>query len=109
MGNKSNKDEIKENPLFDLIEKKFSFNNNISKEELKNILQKYNFKTEVIAASVRSLDHVENIANVGSHIATIPGTLFPKLWSHPLTDKGIAGFLKDWEYYEEELKNISSI
>jgi len=77
--------------------------------ELKNILQKYNFKTEVIAASVRSLDHVENIANVGSHIATIPGTLFPKLWSHPLTDKGIAGFLKDWEYYEEELKNISSI
>jgi len=77
--------------------------------ELKNILQRYNFKTEVIAASVRSLDHVENIANVGSHIATIPGTLFPKLWSHPLTDKGIAGFLKDWEYYEEELKNISSI
>lgn len=73
--------------------------------ELRNVIQKYNYNTEIIAASVRSLDHVENIANVGSHIATIPGTLFPKLWSHPLTDKGIEGFLRDWEYYEEELKH----
>lgn len=77
--------------------------------ELKNIIQKYNYNTEIIAASVRSLDHVENIANVGSHIATIPGNLFPKLWSHPLTDKGIEGFLRDWEYYEKELKHISNV
>lgn len=77
--------------------------------ELRNVIQKYNYNTEIIAASVRSLDHVENIANVGSHIATIPGTLFPKLWSHPLTDKGIEGFLRDWEYYEEELKHISKV
>ena len=47
-------------------------------------------------ASVRGLEHVEKVAELGADIATIPGNLFPKLWSHPLTDKGIEQFEKDW-------------
>jgi transaldolase len=66
-------------------------------EKLRLIMDNYDFKTEIIAASIRSIEHVEACAQAGSDIATIPGTLFPKLWAHPLTDKGIAQFLKDWE------------
>ena len=40
-------------------------------------------------------------AVAGAHIGTIPGSLFPKLWSHPLTDKGIKGFLADWDKFQE--------
>lgn len=68
---------------------------------LKKVLMEYGYQTEIIAASIRSLKHVEDVAELGSDIATIPGTLFPKLWSHPLTDAGIQAFLKDWEAFEK--------
>lgn len=68
---------------------------------LKKVLTYYGYQTEIIAASIRSLKHVEEVAELGSDIATIPGTLFPKLWSHPLTDAGIQAFLKDWESFNK--------
>ena len=68
---------------------------------LKKALTQYGYQTEIIAASIRSLKHVEDVAELGSDIATIPGTLFPKLWSHPLTDAGIQSFLKDWEAFKK--------
>ncbi|GCF94749.1 putative transaldolase 2 [Enterococcus florum] len=68
---------------------------------LKNVLTTYGFQSEIISASIRSLKHVEEVAGVGSDIATIPGALFPKLWSHPLTDSGIQAFLKDWEAFQK--------
>lgn len=68
---------------------------------LKKVLTQYGYQTEIIAASIRSLKHVEDVAELGSDIATIPGTLFPKLWSHPLTDAGIQAFLKDWEAFKK--------
>ena len=68
---------------------------------LKKVLNYYGYQTEIIAASIRSLKHVEEVAELGSDIATIPGTLFPKIWSHPLTDSGIKGFLKDWENFKQ--------
>lgn len=68
---------------------------------LKTVLDNYGFTSEIIAASVRNLGHVEAAAEAGAHIATIPGSLFPKLWAHPLTDKGIDGFLKDWEAFNK--------
>lgn len=68
---------------------------------LKNVLKEYDFKTEIIAASVRNVQHVERIAECGADIATIPGKLLPKLWKHPLTDKGIETFNNDWEEYEK--------
>lgn len=64
---------------------------------LKQTLANYGFETEIITASVRSLKHLEEAAQFGADIATIPGSLFPKLWSHPLTDKGIDQFLEDWK------------
>lgn len=68
---------------------------------LKKVLTQYGYQTEIIAASIRNLKHVEDVAELGSDIATIPGTLFPKLWSHPLTDAGIQAFLKDWEAFKK--------
>ncbi len=65
--------------------------------ELREILDLYGMPTEIIAASIRSLGHVEAAALAGAHIATIPGSLLPSLWKHPLTDIGIERFLKDWE------------
>ena len=67
---------------------------------LKKVLTQYGYQTEIIAASIRNLKHVEDVAELGSDIATIPGSLFPKLWSHPLTDAGIQAFLKDWEAFK---------
>jgi len=57
----------------------------------------YGFRTEIIVASVRNIRHVEEAALAGAHIATIPASLFPSLYRHPLTDAGIERFLKDWE------------
>jgi transaldolase len=65
--------------------------------ELREILDLYGLSSEIIAASIRGIAHVEAAALAGSHIATIPGSLLPSLWKHPLTDNGIERFLKDWE------------
>ncbi len=53
--------------------------------------------TEVLAASVRHPAHMAQVALAGAHVATIPFGVLGKLVSHPLTDKGLAAFLKDWE------------
>ncbi|MBW5446841.1 fructose-6-phosphate aldolase [Cohnella sp. CFH 77786] len=65
--------------------------------ELREVLDIYGMPTEIIAASIRTLAHLEAAALAGAHIATIPGSLLPSLWKHPLTDVGIERFLKDWE------------
>ncbi|ALS25534.1 fructose-6-phosphate aldolase [Paenibacillus sp. 32O-W] len=64
--------------------------------DLRTVLDHYNFLAEIITASVRNILHVQDAALAGAHIATIPGSLFPSLWKHPLTDIGIEKFLKDW-------------
>ncbi|MCH4168973.1 MAG: fructose-6-phosphate aldolase [Streptococcaceae bacterium] len=69
--------------------------------ELRQVLDKYGLKSEIIAASIRNIEHVEATALAGSHIATIPGSLFPKLWTHPLTDNGIAQFMMDWAEFSK--------
>lgn len=69
-------------------------------KELRRVFDLYQMETEIIAASIRNINHVESVALAGAHIATIPGSLFPKLWSHPLTDLGIMAFEKDWQVYQ---------
>jgi transaldolase len=64
---------------------------------LRQVLDQYGLASEIIAASIRHIGHFEQAALAGAHIATIPGTLLPVLWKHPLTDNGIERFLKDWE------------
>ena len=57
----------------------------------------YNFKTEVIVASVRHPMHVVQAAKLGAHVATVPSDILEKMYKHPLTDKGIDAFLKDYK------------
>lgn len=72
--------------------------------DLRLVLDNYGLESEIIAASVRHIGHFESSAVAAAHIATVPGKLFPKLWSHPLTDKGIDSFLADWEAYQEKIQ-----
>lgn len=69
-------------------------------ENLRKVLANYGMDTKIIAASIRNTKHVEEVAIAGADIATIPSGLFSKLWSHPLTDSGIEGFLSDWEAFQ---------
>ncbi len=61
------------------------------------IYRNYDYQTEVIVASVRHPLHVVDSALLGADIATIPPAVIKKLVAHPLTDKGLAGFMADWE------------
>lgn len=71
-------------------------------ENLRLALDNYGLESEIIAASIRHIGHFEASALAGADIATVPGTLFPKLWNHPLTDKGIQSFMKDWEKFNKK-------
>ncbi|MDD3029059.1 MAG: fructose-6-phosphate aldolase [Alphaproteobacteria bacterium] len=55
------------------------------------------FETQVLVASVRSPQHVVQAALVGAHVATIPPKVIRQLFDHPLTDKGLAQFIADWQ------------
>lgn len=55
------------------------------------------FKTEVLVASVRSPMHIVEAAKMGAHVATVPPGVLWAMFNHPLTDKGLAAFLADWE------------
>jgi transaldolase len=66
-------------------------------DEITDILENYEFETEVIVASVRDPIHVVEAARLGAHIATIPAGVLEKMWKHPLTDKGIQQFICDYE------------
>lgn len=65
--------------------------------ETVEIYKIYGFKTEVIAASIRSPLHVIDAALAGSHISTIPAKVIDQMFKHPLTDRGIEAFLNDWK------------
>ena len=65
--------------------------------DILDIYENYMFPTEVIVASIRNPLHVVDAARMGAHIATIPYSVIIQLLKHPLTDIGIAKFLKDWE------------
>jgi len=65
--------------------------------EIVDIYENYLFDTEIIVASVRNPLHVVEAARMGAHIATIPYSVIGQLIKHPLTDIGLAKFLKDWE------------
>ncbi|MFD1929388.1 fructose-6-phosphate aldolase [Sporosarcina siberiensis] len=62
-----------------------------------DIFMLHDIKSEIIAASIRSPQHVTDAALNGAHIATIPFNILQQMFKHPLTDKGIEAFLSDWE------------
>ncbi|MDW3204673.1 MAG: fructose-6-phosphate aldolase [Alphaproteobacteria bacterium] len=61
------------------------------------IYENYGFATEVLVASIRHPVHVVQAAKMGAGVATLPPKVLRQLFAHPLTDKGLAAFLKDWE------------
>jgi transaldolase len=66
-------------------------------ENIRVIYDNYAFDTEILAASIRSPNHVTQVALAGADVATIPPAVIRKLADHPLTTSGIEGFLKDWK------------
>jgi len=66
-------------------------------EEIRTIYDNYDFETEILVASVRHPLHVVQAATIGADVCTIPPDVLNKLFNHPLTDKGLEAFLKDWE------------
>jgi transaldolase len=65
--------------------------------DIQTIYENYVFDTQVIVASIRNPLHVVEAARIGADIATIPYSVIGQLIKHPLTDIGLAKFLKDWE------------
>lgn len=65
-------------------------------KEICDIYKAQNVKTEVLVASVRHPRHVVDGAKMGAQVATIPPAIMRQLFSHPLTDKGLAQFVADW-------------
>ena len=66
-------------------------------EEIRVIYDNYDFETEILAASIRNINHVKACAMIGADVATVPGSVIKQLAKHPLTDKGLAAFLADWQ------------
>lgn len=66
-------------------------------EQIVQIYNNYDYQTQVLAASIRHPLHVVESALAGAHVATIPFKVLDLMFKHPLTDKGLDAFLKDWE------------
>jgi transaldolase len=64
--------------------------------EIRAIYDNYDFQTQILAASIRSANHVKDAALAGADCATIPPAVFKSLYKHILTDAGLEAFLKDW-------------
>jgi len=65
--------------------------------EIIQIFKNYQFETKILVASIRHPLHVIEAGKVGAHIVTLPPEVLRKMMIHPLTDKGLAAFLNDWE------------
>ena len=65
--------------------------------DIRMIYDNYDFATQILVASVRSPMHVIEAAKIGADVMTAPPKVIMQLFGHPLTDAGLAGFLKDWQ------------
>lgn len=66
--------------------------------DMVQVFQRYNFKTQIVAASIRHPLHCVAAAKAGAHIATVPYKVLMQMIRHPLTDIGIARFIEDWQH-----------
>jgi transaldolase len=65
--------------------------------DIRLIYDNYDYETQILVASVRSPMHVVEAAKIGADVMTAPPKIIHQLFKHPLTDAGLAAFLKDWE------------
>ena len=64
--------------------------------DIRQIYDNYGYETQILAASIRSANHMSEAAKIGADVATAPPNVIKAMAAHPLTDKGLEGFLKDW-------------
>lgn len=64
--------------------------------DIRQVYDNYGFETEILAASIRTVNHVTDSARIGADVITAPPAVIKKLADHPLTDKGLEAFLADW-------------
>jgi transaldolase len=64
--------------------------------DIRQIYDNYGFETQILAASIRTANHMSMAAKIGADVATAPPSVIKAMASHVLTDKGLEGFLKDW-------------
>ena len=72
-------------------------------EEIRMIYDNYDFETQILAASIRTVNHVKDSALAGADVATIPPATLKALVKHPLTDKGLDAFLADWAKTQQSI------
>jgi transaldolase len=65
--------------------------------DIRTIYDNYGFGTQILAASARTVNHISDCALIGADVVTAPPSVLRKLADHPLTDKGLEGFMKDWK------------
>jgi transaldolase len=65
--------------------------------DIRLIYDNYDFETEILVASVRHPVHVVEAAKIGADVMTAPPAVIRQLFNHPLTDRGLEGFLADWQ------------
>jgi len=65
--------------------------------DIRLIYDNYDFPTQILVASVRNPIHILESAKIGADVMTAPAAVIKQMFKHPLTDNGIAAFLKDWE------------
>ena len=65
-------------------------------EDIRIIYDNYRYKTQILAASIRSVDHFEQVALCGADVVTVPANIMSELIKHDLTDKGLRQFNQDW-------------
>jgi len=75
-------------------------------KEIKTIFSNYDFKTQILVASVRHPLHVIEAAKIGADVVTLPPAVLDKMLGHPLTDIGLKNFLADWEKLKKENPDI---
>ena len=75
--------------------------------EIKQIYSNYDFKTQILVASIRHPMHVVDAAKIGADVVTLPPAVLEKMLKHQLTDIGLKNFLADWEKLKSEDPNIS--
>ncbi len=63
--------------------------------DIRDIYDNYGFETQILAASIRSANHMSDCAKIGADVATAPPAVIKKMADHVLTDKGLDGFMKD--------------
>ncbi|HUF49993.1 MAG TPA: fructose-6-phosphate aldolase [Longimicrobiales bacterium] len=76
-------------------------------QQIVQIYANYDFRTEVLVASVRHPVHIVQAAMIGADVATVPAKVLHQLMHHPLTDKGLDAFLADWARLPEAKRSIS--